>query len=302
VNAAKYNVYKANVVIVSGDITGKSVVPIIRQPDGSFNAMVPGKIIGAEHKASTEAELKEVEKIVRNSGYYPYQTTPEEVAELEADKTKIGRLIQRLTLETLKGWVQLVEERLRGSGVKFILTPGNDDMREVDAVLNESDFIINAEGKCILIDDQHEMITTGYTNVTPWKTPREFPEKELASYIGSLTSQVKDMSKCIFNFHCPPYDSSLDTAPKLDENWIPTPSALEGYVMAPAGSTAVREAIEKHQPLLGLHGHIHECAGEVKIGRTLCLNPGSEYHDGALEAYIVDLEKDKVKFHLHVEA
>ena len=47
--------------------------------------------------------------------------------------------------------------------------------------------------------------------------------------------------------------------------------------MIHAGSTAVRASIEKHQPLVGLHGHIHESKGFVTLGRTLCLNPGSEY-------------------------
>jgi len=57
---------------------------------------------------------------------------------------------------------------------------------------------------------------------------------------------------------------------------------------------AVREAIEKYKPLLGLHGHIHESRGVVNIGRTLCINPGSEYGEGIIRGAIVDLAKDKV--------
>ena len=65
--------------------------------------------------------------------------------------------------------------------------------------------------------------------------------------------------------------------------------------MGPGGSSAVRSAIEKHQPLLGLHGHIHESKGFVKIGRTFCVNPGSEYGEGILRGVIIDLEDGKVK-------
>ena len=302
VNAAKYKVYKSDIAILSGDITGKTIVPIVEQPDGSYKATIPGKIVGAEHKAATQVELKDLQKMIRDTGYYPYVTTPGEIEGFKADRSKLDLLIKQLMLETVQDWVKLAEERLKGSGVKFILTPGNDDILEVDDAINESTYIINAEGRTVSLDEEHEMITSGYTNPTPWKTPRELSEQELAQYIDSLASDVRSMERCVFNFHCPPYDSSLDTAPKLGRDLTPTISALEGYVTAPAGSTAIRTAIEKYQPVVGLHGHIHESAGEVKIGRTLCLNPGSEYHDGMLEAYLVDLDKGKIKFYIHVEA
>ncbi len=61
------------------------------------------------------------------------------------------------------------------------------------------------------------------------------------------------------------------------------------------GSTAVRNSIEKHAPLLGLHGHIHESKGFVRLGRTLCLNPGSEYADGILRGALVILGDGKVR-------
>ena len=67
--------------------------------------------------------------------------------------------------------------------------------------------------------------------------------------------------------------------------------------MAGVGSTAVRTAIETHQPPLALHGHIHESRGAVKIGRTLCLNPGSEYSDGVLRGAVVTLSERAVKRH-----
>jgi Icc-related predicted phosphoesterase len=65
--------------------------------------------------------------------------------------------------------------------------------------------------------------------------------------------------------------------------------------MAPAGSTAVREAIEELQPLVGLHGHIHEGRGETKIGRTLCLNPGSVYSEGVLNGVLLTLADGQVR-------
>jgi hypothetical protein len=57
----------------------------------------------------------------------------------------------------------------------------------------------------------------------------------------------------------------------------------------------VRKAIEKFQPLLGLHGHIHESRSAEKIGRTLCVNPGSEYGEGVMRGVVIELEENKVK-------
>jgi hypothetical protein len=61
------------------------------------------------------------------------------------------------------------------------------------------------------------------------------------------------------------------------------------------GSRAVREAIEEYQPLLGLHGHIHEAGGVVRIGRTLSINPGSECTEGILRGVIIKPGKEKIK-------
>jgi uncharacterized protein len=44
----------------------------------------------------------------------------------------------------------------------------------------------------------------------------------------------------------------------------------------------VREFIEERQPLIGLHGHMHESKAATYLGSTLCLNPGSEYTLGTL--------------------
>jgi Icc-related predicted phosphoesterase len=73
-----------------------------------------------------------------------------------------------------------------------------------------------------------------------------------------------------------------------------------GPVMVPVGSTSIRKIIETHQPLLTLHGHIHEAKGIERIGRTLCINPGSEYNKGMLSAVLVNLEGGKVKGHMFI--
>jgi Icc-related predicted phosphoesterase len=136
------------------------------------------------------------------------------------------------------------------------------------------------------------MVSMGWTNPTPWDTFREAPEDELAEKIETVAQHVPDMGRAIFNFHAPPYGTGLDEAPALDDNMRPMHG---GAVMKPVGSVAVRDAITRHQPLLSVHGHIHESRAVKKMGRTLAINPGSVYGDGVLQGAVIELDAKKAK-------
>ena len=99
--------------------------------------------------------------------------------------------------------------------------------------------------------------------------------------------------------HPPPVGTDLDQAPAIDDEFRVKFEA-EGVLMIGVGSIAVREFIEARQPLIGLHGHVHESQGREQIGRTLCLNPGSEYTDGTLCGAIVTLGDGRVVSHQFV--
>jgi len=140
------------------------------------------------------------------------------------------------------------------------------------------------------------MLSLGYSNMTPWRCARDIEEDELAKKINDLARKISDMNMAIFNIHVPPHGTPIDEAPELDENLRPKLAPGGEVMKRPVGSTAVRSAIEKYQPMLGLHGHVHESRGFVKIGRTLCVNPGSEYTEGILRGVLIqiDLKKKKV--------
>ena len=293
-NAAK--MYQANVVIMGGDMTGKMIVPIVKLDENTFSS----KLLGAEVIARDKSELEKLENNIRYNGFYPYYTNQQEMQELNKDPAKVDALFNKLMAETLKQWIDIGEERLKDLKARVYMTPGNDDAFAIDEVLNSSDKIVNPEGKVVMIDDHHEMISSGYSNVTPWESPREASEEELEARIESMAAGVKEMRNCVFNFHCPPYDSGLDVCPRLDKDLKPMVSAGTGVEMVPVGSKSVRKMIEKYQPLMGLHGHIHEARGEAKIGRTVCYNPGSEYGEGILRGVIVYIEEKGIKSRLFV--
>ena len=291
-NSAKF--YQADVLILGGDITGKMIVPIVHQPDGTAVA----DFLGTQQLMKTPAEVQAIEKNIRNSGYYPYSSTPEEVEKLQADKQLVNELFSKVMAQGVKRWVGIAEERLKGSKAKCFISPGNDDRFDIDAALRESSVIIYPEEKVVSIDDNHEMISSGWANITPWKSPREVPEEELIKKFGPMVDKVQHMENAIFNLHVPPYNTPLDLAPELDATLKPVVKGGGGISMIHVGSTTVRQLIEQHKPLLGLHGHIHESRGFVKIGRTLCINPGSEYGEGILRGAVINLDQKGVKSYI----
>jgi Icc-related predicted phosphoesterase len=285
-NAGKF--YEADVLILGGDMTGKAVVPFVHQ--GGKNYKVT--LLEQEFQLTNEDELADMQKRVRSRGYYPYLTTPDEIAELDQDPDRVHRIFLQEVLKVVQQWMDLADKKLDGTGMKVYCCPGNDDMDEVDAIVRASRSVIHSEGQVTLLDGVHEMIASGWSNRTPWDTHREEDEDQLKARYEAMIVQLKDPRRAVFNVHVPPHKSGLDEAPELDKDLRPV---LAGQSLKPVGSTALRAVIEQHQPLLGLHGHIHEGRGSTRIGKTLCINPGSMYEQGTLLGAIVQLEKGKIE-------
>jgi Icc-related predicted phosphoesterase len=277
-------VYSAETIIMGGDCTGKMLIPIVATGGGDWESSWAGETM----HTSDEEELGEYETRIKNTGCYPARVTLDEAARLDSDPEAIGDLFTKVMNDTLAGWVALAEQRFADTGVHVIMTPGNDDDFSVDDVLKASEFIDAAEGGITRIG-RHELLSLGWANETPWDTPRECSEEELAGKIKALADQIEDMENAIFNIHVPPYGTGLDEAPELDDQMTP-----RAGIMASVGSTAVRDAILEYQPLLSLHGHIHESKGVQQLGRTMAINPGSVYGDWSLQGVVVDLADRQV--------
>jgi len=284
-NAAKF--YGCDTIIMGGDITGKMIVPIVDRGRGMHSATLYGRKIEV-----TDDGVAKLRKTITDAGYYAYETTPEEAEQLNADPDAVTQLFNKLMHETLGRWLELAEERLAGTGVRCFFAPGNDDPAFVDDILRSSALVINPEENLVDLGDGITMVSVGYSNKTPWDSPRELPEEELAAYIGQQAEALGNTDRVIFNFHVPPRDTPIDQAVLLDPEFRPI---MKGGmpVISGVGSTAVRAALEKYQPMLSLHGHIHESRGEARIGRTLAINPGSEYSEGVLRGAIITLSGKK---------
>jgi Icc-related predicted phosphoesterase len=285
ISAGKF--YEVDTLILGGDMTGKAIVPIIAQGEDNYKVT----LLEQETIINGSDEVNNMVATIRNRGYYPYVTNPEEVAEISSTPGKSDELFIQQALETAQRWMEYADSKLAGTGIRCYVCPGNDDMFEIDQMIASSKTVQLAEGKVIDLDDHHEMASTGWSNPTPWDTHREEPEEDLRKRIESVIGQVKEIPNAVFNLHAPPYGSGLDEAPELTKDLRP---AYAGRSLVPVGSHAVLEVIEKYQPLLGLHGHIHEGKGTRKFRRTLCINPGSMYEQGILHGVIIELKPNKV--------
>lgn len=291
-NAAKF--YEVDALVFGGDLMGKLLIPIVREADGTYRARLQGQ----NHHIRGDEEMERFKRTLQTLGFYWQEMDPDEYRSYEGQQDRIDTLFDVLAKERLADWVALAEERLEGTGVRAYLCGGNDDTDEVLTALDEAprDRVVNAENRVVPIDEEHVLVTVGYSTPTPWQTPRERTEPEIAEVIEKVVAQVPDPSRAVFNFHCPPLDSSLDTCLKLDASvWPPTP-VIENRqpVYYGAGSQAVTDALRRYQPTVGLHGHIHESRGMNRYGRTPAFNPGSEYGEGVLRGLIVAIRGGEV--------
>lgn len=297
-NAMRANTYQVDAAVIAGDLTGKALIAVVRSDEGSETWTAT--VMGQRRIARNERELVELERSIADVGFYAVRVTETERAAMEADPELVKRHFHEQIARRIRDWMDLAAERLDGSGVPVYLMPGNDDEFEIDPILAESPYCLNVNEKVIELTPWHQLVSMGWSSPTPWSTPRELPEEEFLDRLSGLMSGVRDPRKTVMMTHVPPYDSGLDTAPILDENLRPTVSAGD-VLRGPVGSTAVRRVIEERQPLLSVHGHIHESGGERKLGATISVNPGSEANNGILRGYLIDIGDEGIELVQRVE-
>jgi Icc-related predicted phosphoesterase len=280
-NAGQF--YHADVLILGGDVTGKAVVPVVAAAGGYRVRQFAGdRVLSAAETAAAETRIMDM-------GFYPYRTTDDELDEIWDDPAAVHRVFLTVMRETLERWLGIAEERLAGTGIRLYAMTGNDDPPELQEMLRDSMVLTETEDRLIDVGEGISMVSFGYSNRTPWHTPRELDDDELERRLEKLAAQVRRPERAIFNFHVPPARTAIDKAPALDGSLKPVVKG--GTVqMQSVGSEGVRRVLERYEPMLGLHGHIHESRGAIRLGRTLAINPGSEYGDGVLCGALLEVD------------
>ena len=290
--------YGCDALVFGGDLMGKALVPIVRT-NGIFRAHFQDR----DHEFERDG-LEAFTRSVELPGFYWWVFEPDEYEAVRADELAQLGWFHRLASERLQEWIDLAEERLAGTGIRMYLTGGNDDEPAVLEVLERHDGpnVVASEDRVVELDEEHTMVTVGLSTVTPWDTPREASEGEIAAAIERSAERVPDVGRSVFNLHCPPKDTPIDTCLKLEKKpgELPRPIRDGGrFLTTGGGSVAVREAVSRYQPAVALHGHIHESMGRFRLGRTQCFNPGSEYVQGTLNGWIIALNDGKLSGYQH---
>lgn len=288
--AAKF--YDVDALMMGGDLTAKTITPIVKQKDGTYSTRLSGQL----RENLTEAQLGPIEQDIANSGPYPVRLTLEEYDALRADPKKVEDLFTELMIDEIHRWTEMAEKHLAPLNIPLYWIGGNDDKAEALAHAMSTPHVRYVDEQVVRFDEDHELLGFGWTNPSPWKTPRELEEDALQKRLQPLLSKVQDPEHAIYLMHAPPYETGLDIAPKLDATKDPPTPITQGgqQVLIPVGSTSFREAILETQPVLGLHGHIHETKNAAKLKRTVCVDPGSEYTSGTLRGVIVNLQRNRV--------
>jgi Icc-related predicted phosphoesterase len=289
INAAP--IYRADVLVLGGDVAGKAIQTIVREPDGRWRC----RFVGADYLVEEGPDLDALEHLIEDHGYYPYRSETGEVEALQASGG-FEALFAGLMEDRLEAWLSLADERLRPAGTPLFFMLGNDDPVSLRPLLDAAPWGTHAEGRVVMLDERHEMMSWGYSNITPWHSHREQTEEQLATVLRDMATNLKDPDHAIVNVHVPPYGTQLDDAPMLDAD-LRVIQAMGQVKFGPVGSTAVRDFLLERQPMLGLHGHIHESAGIRRLGRTIAINPGSDYATGALHGALVTLKDGRVAAH-----
>jgi Icc-related predicted phosphoesterase len=287
-------IWSPDVFIGGGDVAGKALRPVL--DSGNGHVRVPWQ---GEDRVMSREQLQQVYAHAGQLGFYPLEADAAELERLNADPDEYEAVFERLMQDRWRDWLTRLEARCEQLKLPAYVIAGNDDPWSLDPVTFEQrEWVHPADGQVLPLMDDWQLLSCGLANQTPWQCPRDTPEEELLVKLDAIAAPVDDFTNVIANIHVPPYNSALDIAPELDTSVSP-PRAIAGSTV-PVGSRAVADFIERRQPLLSLHGHIHESPGAVSLGRTRAINPGSEYAEGILRGVLVTVEPDRVVGHQFV--
>jgi len=162
--------YQADVVIVGGDITGKAMVPIIRRQEQWDTTMFDQHVV-----LKTEAEVADIERKIRNRGYYPVRMSGDEYEQLQADPEEVTRRFTQVILQETQRWIEMADDKLRGKVHRVIVCPANDDMFELDPLLHQQGHVVETNDQDPLDLEGFQLISLGWTNPTPWTRFASYP-------------------------------------------------------------------------------------------------------------------------------
>ena len=228
---------------------GKAVIPIQLGVDGWFRA----EFMGEERTGTSPEELARLEAAIRFNGTYPWAAPRADIEHAGEDRAERDAQTDWLIIEELQRWIKLGDERFAQYGVQAVVMGGNDDPWSIEKVLDAATCVQNCDARILRVGN-HELLSLGWSNVTPWHTEREAGEEELYARLKPLAEQFEDPWTAIFNIHVPPYDTRLDSACEVRESDLTlvyekgAPTSSRSAVSRPADHRGVPAAAFAARP------------------------------------------------------
>src|SRR5919199_5056592 len=135
--------YSAQVLVLGGDMTGKAIVPLVRDARGHYRVELMDQVTTLR----SEDEAAAMEKTISGKGYYPVRLDQDELTAFQQHPERVDALFTRCVLERIRAWMEYADARLAGTGVQCYVCPGNDDVFAMDDVLRASRSVCLAEGR-----------------------------------------------------------------------------------------------------------------------------------------------------------
>ncbi|QGA69213.1 metallophosphoesterase family protein [Sulfolobus sp. E11-6] len=255
---------KVDYLIVSGGLMAKEIL-FVEDVGGKY--FLNGK----------KVNLNNLNEDALRSGKYIVIDKKEVINDIRSDKSKLERLLVEKVTEQMSRWVKISDEVFRLE--RIFWSPAHGDIPQLDSILkNYGGKLINEN---VINLEEIQIVSLGYGSPMG-NSYREIPDSEL--YIkGKSLLKDADKERSIINFHMPPLNTKLDNA-KI------------GIRKSHVGSKAVLDLITEFQPLISLHGHVHESTSMDKIGETIAINPGSLYQLGDPSIVTFEVHKELKSF------
>ena len=236
-NAITLNVYKADVALLAGDLTGKAIVPIVQRDGALRDRAVRRSPLGTRRRGAGAARARHRRRrllLVHHHG-------------------RGGRAARRRRAEPRRAAARSDERARRGvdgarhraaadGSAPLYLIPGNDDDFGIDPILDRPGYRASQRRRQGARHPRRPPAARlGLVEPHAVADAARGDRGRALRAPGALAEQVRDPRKAVFMIHVPPHDSGLDTAPLLDENLRPTVSAGD-VLRGPVGSTAVRRS------------------------------------------------------------
>ena len=184
-NAAGF--YGVDTLIMGGDLCGKGLTPVVRE-NGGWKLPLAGE----ERYVSTRGGARGAGRARAAVGPLSPPDEPRRNSTASRPTRRaLDEMFETALVEGVRRWMEMADERLENSESIAYVMPGNDDPWAIDAALADRSRVVACDDKIVRVGE-HEMLSLGWANETPWHTDRELDEPALYERIKQVGRAARE--------------------------------------------------------------------------------------------------------------